>query len=116
VAGRLVEPFQAAVWFVPLADLPEPERIPDAVRDALRLPRSPDVAPLDQAVEALSHRPTLLVLDNFEHLVEEGARTVRTLLERVPHLTCLLTSRQRPNLEALGVPRRVDARSGGGGL
>ena len=35
-------------------------------------------------MERLSRQPSLLVLDNFEHLVEEGAAVVRTLLERVP--------------------------------
>src|SRR5262249_29956107 len=50
-------------------------------------------------VEALGRRPTLLVLDNFEHLVEEGALLVRTLLERVTSLTCLVTSRQHLDLD-----------------
>jgi predicted ATPase len=38
------------------------------------------------------------VLDNFEHLVEEGAPIVQTLLERAPTLTCLATSRRLLNL------------------
>jgi predicted ATPase len=37
----------------------------------------------------------LLVLDNFEHIVSEGTPIVRTLLERLPGVTCLVTSRQR---------------------
>jgi non-specific serine/threonine protein kinase len=47
----------------------------------------------------LAARPTLLVLDNFEHLVAEGALTVRALLERVPALICLVTSRCPLGLE-----------------
>src|SRR5262249_29216393 len=36
----------------------------------------------------------MLVLDNFEHLVADGGGLVRELLERIPSLTCLVTSRQ----------------------
>src|SRR5207253_3418394 len=66
---------------------------------ALRAPRAAQVEPLEQLVTALSDQARLLVLDNFEHLVNEGAALVRTLLERVAPLTVLVTSRQR-----LGLP------------
>lgn len=94
VAGRLMQPFQGAVWFVPLVELTDPRLIADAVRDAMRLPRYPNVEPLEQVVTALSGQRSLLALDNFEHLLPEGAPIVRMLLERVPTLTCLVTSRQ----------------------
>ncbi len=95
VAERLVESFGGAVYFVPLADLSDPRRVADAVLDSLRVPRSPQREPLDQAVEALARQPSLLVLDNFEQLVEGGgAQIVQTLLSRAPALTCLVTSRQ----------------------
>jgi predicted ATPase len=98
LAGELVERFQGAVWFVPLADLSDPRRIVEAIRDALRLRRSPDLTPLEQVVDTLSQQPSLLVLDNFEHLVEEAAAIVRSLLEQAPPLQCLVTSRQRLDL------------------
>jgi predicted ATPase/DNA-binding SARP family transcriptional activator/class 3 adenylate cyclase len=98
VAERLVEPYRGAVWFVSLADLTEPRLIPGAMVDALNLPRSPSVDPLEQVVTALSRQPSLLVLDNFDVLVEEGSETVRVLLERVPDLSCLVASRQPLNL------------------
>jgi predicted ATPase/DNA-binding SARP family transcriptional activator len=115
-AGRLMEPWDGAVWFVPLADVappPRPEvganapddegagtrdRIAAAIASALGLPPSADESPLGQVVEALGRQATLLVLDNFEHLVEPGALLVRTLLERVPSLSCLVTSRQHLDL------------------
>jgi predicted ATPase/DNA-binding SARP family transcriptional activator/Tfp pilus assembly protein PilF len=91
-------------WFVPLAEMKEAQRLGDAIRDAMGLLPSPDREPLEQVVAVLSSRepgtrPSLLVLDNFEQLVEEGAPLVRTLLERVPSLTCLVTSRRRLELE-----------------
>ena len=93
-AGRLVEHFSGAVTFVPLAALMDPRLIAGAVVDALRIPRSPEVEPLEQAVEALHRQPSLVVLDNFEQMVDDGAAAVRTLLERVPDLRILITSRQ----------------------
>jgi predicted ATPase len=51
-------------------------------------------------VEALSKQPSLLVLDNMEHLVEGGTSVLQTLLQRVPSLTLLVTSRQLLGLSA----------------
>jgi predicted ATPase/DNA-binding SARP family transcriptional activator len=99
LARQLVETWHGALSFVPLAELTEPERLPEALRDGLRLPRTAGVEPLDQVVALLAREPTLLVVDNFEHLAAEGAATIEMLLERVPALTCLVTSRQR-----LGLP------------
>jgi non-specific serine/threonine protein kinase len=94
VAERLSECFEGAVWFATLADISDPALIADTILEALRLVRSPQREPLDQVVEALAKQPSLLVLDNLEHLIEGGAGTVRALLSRVPSLTVLVTSRQ----------------------
>lgn len=99
-AERLAEPLSGAVYFVELADLNDPALIAGAVLDSLRVPRSPQQEPLEQAVGALSGKPTLLVLDNFEHLVDGGAGVVQTLLTRVSSLKLLLTSRQLLGLSA----------------
>src|SRR5262249_48614647 len=93
-AERLVAAYQGAVWFVALADLSDASLIPSVILDTLRLPRSPQPEPLEQVVTFLSQQPALLVLDNFEHLIEGGAEIVQTLLERVPSLALLITSRQ----------------------
>jgi predicted ATPase/DNA-binding SARP family transcriptional activator/uncharacterized protein HemY len=98
VARQLVEGWQGAVWFVPLADVSEAKRIPDAVRQALSLSPSATQEPLDQVAEVLADRPALLLLDNLEHLLPEGATLVRELMERAPSLTCLVTSRRRLTL------------------
>ncbi len=116
LAHDLAEPWRGAIWFVPLADLSDPHLILGAVLDALRLAPAPDAAPLEQVVEALTRQPSLLVFDNFEHLME-GAALVQTLLERVPRLSCLVTSRHRLGLAGerefvvlpLAVPTSPDA-------
>ena len=94
VGRSLVEPLAGAVWFVPLVDISEAGLLPGAIVEAMGLSCLGQVEPLEQVVEALSRQPALLVLDNMEQLVEEGAFVVQTLLERVPSLTLLVTSRQ----------------------
>jgi predicted ATPase/DNA-binding SARP family transcriptional activator/Tfp pilus assembly protein PilF len=98
VAGRLTAAWRGAIWYVPLTDLKEAWLIITAIRDALGLPRAADLEPLEQIVAFLSRQPCMLLLNNFEQLVEEGAPVVRTLLERVPSLTLLITSRRRLDL------------------
>jgi predicted ATPase/DNA-binding SARP family transcriptional activator len=98
VAGQLRTAFHGAIWFVPLQDVADARLIPDKLLDVLRLPRSPQLQPMEQAAAFLSRQPSLLLLDNFEHLVTDGVPLVQTLLEQVPTLTCLITSRQRLNM------------------
>ncbi|MBI2300106.1 MAG: tetratricopeptide repeat protein, partial [Armatimonadetes bacterium] len=93
-AHRLVDVLQGAVWFVPLADVSEGERIPAAIRAALGQPELPGADPLEQVCELLRQRPALLALDNFEHLADVGSGVVGELLERVPRLMCLVSSRR----------------------
>lgn len=93
-----------AVWFVPLADLSTPSLIPTSILQALSIPLSGSTDPLEQAIAALQKQPTLLLLDNFEQLIEAGgAELVQSLLSRVDSLRCLVTSRQ-----LLGLPGEVE--------
>jgi predicted ATPase len=60
---------------------------------------SPEELPVERIVAALQARPTLLVLDNFEH-VTEAAHLLKTLLSRVPSLKLLVTSQHRLHVAA----------------
>jgi predicted ATPase len=54
---------------------------------------------LDQAIEVLAQRKTtLLVLDNAEHVIEPVAESVMCLLQELPGLAILVTSRHRLEL------------------
>ncbi len=105
VARHLEREYHGATWFVALADLADSRLISDAIRDAMGLPRVTSLTPMEQVASALSARPSLIVLDNLEHLIsdnrtkaEDGAALVRSLLERIPFLTCLVTSRRTLDL------------------
>lgn len=92
--GRLRRAFGEALWFVPLEDVQDPQLLADAVAGRMGLDRRGDSTALRLVTQALKDREALLVLDNFEHLVDGGASVVRLLLEGAPGLTCVVTSRE----------------------
>ncbi|BCM93381.1 putative HTH-type transcriptional regulator [Abditibacteriota bacterium] len=97
-AARTLGDDRFSIYFVPLADISGESFVFPAIRDAMKLPTLTGVAPRDQLFEALAERPTLLILDNFEQLVEEGAHCVQELLGASPLLRLIVTSRQMLNL------------------
>ena len=78
-------------WFVSLAHVHEPAAATSLINRELGL--DTDHANLPDLTAA----PDLLVLDNFEHLVD-AADHVRNLLHTLPHLTILVTSRAPLNI------------------
>ena len=98
LAQRLQEEFDGAIWYVPLEGIQDARRILEATTQALRLPHANPLPPEEQIAQALGDSPALLILDNFEHLLPEGATALRLLLDSAPDLICLVTSRQRLNL------------------
>lgn len=94
------------VVFVPLADVTDPALLLSEIADSLRpvggaSPSDSDEDRWEQITSALSaHTASLLVLDNFEQLTTQAsAYTVQSLLNRVPGLACLITSRHCLNVE-----------------
>ncbi len=93
-AGRLVAEFPYGVAFVGLAPVADPGLVAPAVAQALGV-RDAGEEPLDARLKAfLRERRLLLVLDNFEQVVE-AAPLVAELLAACPGLTVLATSRVR---------------------
>ncbi|MGW8883450.1 BTAD domain-containing putative transcriptional regulator [Streptomyces sp. NPDC055749] len=90
------------VWFVPLAGVGTSDQLADAVHAALGSwdLRGPDggpthpATPVDRVTEVLDVGEAVLVLDNCEHLVEAAAELTYQLLDRLPHLRVLATSRE----------------------
>jgi len=99
VIARAAE--QPVVHVVELAGVTSAEGVAIEVGDALGVresasgramtPRPADL--LTRLVDTLSTVPTLLVLDNCEHLVAAAADLVDTLVTRTPRLTVLTTTR-----------------------
>jgi len=53
----------------------------------------------DQLLDFLSERSTLLVLDNFEHLVE-GSEFLSQVIEKAPRVEMMATSRERLGVQS----------------
>jgi predicted ATPase len=95
VAGALREQFSGGIHFVPLAALGDPALIATVIVQVLGLRGAASRTPLELLKESLlnsSGGPMLLLLDNFEHLLQ-AAPTVAELLVIGPNLKILATSR-----------------------
>lgn len=86
------------VYFVPLEHLSHPKQIAPAIAEVLGVNVLAGTPPLEQVIDTIANQTLLLVLDNFEHLVD-GAAQLDTLTSACAHLKLLVTSRARLNLE-----------------
>jgi predicted ATPase/serine/threonine protein kinase len=84
--------FANGVHVVALASTAGPELVGSAVAQALGLRESPGARPVEQVARHFAGAHALLVLDNFEHVLE-AAPIVLSFLTAAPRLTVLVTSR-----------------------
>jgi predicted ATPase/DNA-binding SARP family transcriptional activator len=127
--------FLHGVCFVSLAPLQSAEFLASAIADALQLSSHGQVdpkeqlfyasqlssrgqmGPKEQLLDALCEREMLLVLDNLEHLIEDGASLLVDILQAAPEAKLLVTSLERLNLqgemvlgvEGLETPKEAEA-------
>ncbi len=100
VARRGASRFPDGATFVDLAAIHSEQLLYQAIATSMEVWESPDRDLATTIHGVLSRRPGyLLVLDNLEHL-PGLARTVASLLEAVPRLTILATSRQPLRIRA----------------
>lgn len=98
-AVRQTHAFADGAAFVGLASVSTTKQLVSAVGDALNLTFSAQGHHRAELLDYLRERHLLLVLDNFEHLLE-GAELVYEILQRAPSVVVLVTSRSRLNLQA----------------
>ncbi len=91
--------FPDGVYVVPLAALSSGSLLVSTIADALAFPLYGGADPEAQLLSFLRERRMLLVLDNFEHLLE-GTRLLAQILDHdhAPGVKLLVTSRERLNL------------------
>lgn len=91
--------FEDGIYFVPLASVAAPDLLVTAVAGNLGLIFHESETPRQQLLNYLHPKKLLLVLDNFEHLLEDVSLLV-DILSTAPHVTILATSREPLNLRA----------------
>lgn len=109
-ATALAPHFADGAAFVNLTPIQSAPQLPEAVADVLAINLKGGRDPGEQVLVWLAPRHLLLVLDNFEHLLEDKVgppvRTggfdtdnaitwIKALLQRAPKLQILITSRER---------------------
>lgn len=109
---RLLEPYEHAVLFVPLADVPDAASIPSAILEAAGARPDNTQEPIRQLAGLFADVAVLLILDNFEQFAVEGGSLIVTLCRELPKARFLISSRVRLAIPAeqevpvrpLGVP------------
>jgi predicted ATPase/class 3 adenylate cyclase len=91
-AGRDATRRGAVVWLAELAPIRDGELVTQTVATAVGLEDGPD--PLEQLLAQSEQLDGLLVLDNCEHLLDDCAALIGTLLAAAPGLRVLATSRE----------------------
>jgi predicted ATPase/class 3 adenylate cyclase len=91
-AADLLDEFSDGAFFVALATITEPELVASTIARALGVKESAEQPLMESLKNYLRDKRLLLVLDNFEQVLE-GAPVVAELLRTCPKLKVLATSR-----------------------
>jgi predicted ATPase/class 3 adenylate cyclase len=91
LAADVTERFHDGVFFVPLGTIDEPALVLPTIAQALGVP-DPGGGTLEHLTDQLAGKQLLLVLDNFEQVIE-AAPQVGEVLGRLPEVKVLATSR-----------------------
>lgn len=94
VAADRIERHPDGVWLAEFGGLTDPDLLPQAVRSALGVRESPGQSTVAILTRYLERKDVLLVLDNCEHLIDDAAGLVATVLGAAPQVRVLATSRE----------------------
>jgi len=97
--GKEALRFPDGVFFVPLAPLGSEDQILTAIAKAVKFQFYQGVDPNTQLLEYFREKRSLLVMDNFEHVLG-GASILTEILQVADGVKVLATSREKLNLRA----------------
>jgi predicted ATPase/transcriptional regulator with XRE-family HTH domain len=92
VVAQLIDTYPDGVWFVDLAPVSDPGAVAAAIVQTLAVPEVANVPPAERLRDWLRPKQLLLLLDNFEQVIDV-APLVRDLLSAAPQLRVVVTSR-----------------------
>ena len=94
VAGNLQDQYKDGVWLVELAGINNPTQVTNLIAKILVIRERKGLTLEGTLKNYLSNKNLLLVLDNFEHLLNAGV-IIGALLANASNLNILATSRER---------------------
>ncbi len=94
VAAQLADEFPDGVWVFELAAVTDPDAVPDAVASVLGIIQQPGKSVSESVAAALEGRVRLLVFDNCEHVLNNAADLIDTILVHSATVKILATSRE----------------------
>ena len=89
--------FPDGVWFVRLASVTDADSVATAIMQALKISLLGKKSPHEELLNYLRQKHLLLVLDNFEHLLEQ-AEFLLEILQTAVGVEFIVTSRERLHL------------------
>ncbi len=106
--------FEHGVFFISLSSVTSPEYIITAISDAVGFTFAGQSDPDRQLIDHLREKDLLLIMDNFEHLIE-AVDIIHELIEHCPDIKIVTTTRELMNIhgeviyELNGLPVPDDA-------
>ncbi len=91
-AGEMMDDYPEGTYFIPLAPISDPDLVPSAIARTLGVREGGGLPPLDNLKSYLKDKRMLLILDNFEQVMD-ATRAVSELLLAAPGLKLIITSR-----------------------
>jgi predicted ATPase/transcriptional regulator with XRE-family HTH domain len=102
VAEAVGDKFDGGIWWVELGPVSDPHAVPAAVLAAVGGAERPGLpVTADQVTGTLPAEPTLLVIDNCEHVLDAASELIAALLQ-APSITIVTTTR-----EPLAIPGEI---------
>ena len=98
-AAEKADEFEQGCFFISLASLRSVEHLIQMIAEGVKFPLATHEDPQHQLLRYLRKRQLLLVMDNFEHLLD-GAGIVSDILQAASRVKILVTSRERLNLQS----------------
>ncbi len=89
--------FEDGVYFIPLAALTDSDQIPPAIAEGVGLQFSQESEPRQQLLDFHKDKELLLVMDNYEHLLD-GVEIISDILIAAGKVKVLATTRQKLGL------------------
>lgn len=95
---ELVPEYKDGVWFIDLSSLESGELVEMEIAEALGIQEVPGQPIIDTLIAQIKDRHLLIILDNCEHLIKACVKISGILLQSVPGLKILATSRETLNI------------------